>query len=273
MVETGYFTERDAAAALEILAQASADPREIAVLTDEEVLALGGNELNELAGTPFLDSSAAMDRAAAASIAARSLIARGLVVLDPEDRENEGEELSEGSEVPARAAQLDRTLAGIMTLRAGPLAVVNLSRRVADQTTSVLVYAYPEGGALEELVTADGYHRFSVPTPQALPERLARYVDQNGVAAAEDGETHEGTVAELEGDSAIAQRLRDTRALTVLTSVTVEGAVQLTFMATSDGVLVMDTPQEAQDRAVVREVGAATLREMLAAAVPEASAL
>lgn len=267
MGQKPYFTQRDAAAAYEILASASEDPREVAVLTDEEILALGGVDSTELAGTPFLDESD-LDRSAAASIAARSLIARGLVVLDPEREENEGEELSENAAVQPRAVQLDRTLAGLLTLRAAPLGVVNLTRRVADQTTTLLVYLFPEGGVLDELITVDGYHRFSVPTRESAPARLARYIDQDGVAGGEDGESFEGTVADFEQDSPIAQRLRDTRALTVLTSVTGDEAIQLSFMATSDAMFVMDIPQNENDPTVLREISGGTLQELVAEALP-----
>lgn len=47
------------------------------------------------------------------------------------------------------------------------------------------MYVFPEGGLLGELVTADGYRHVAVPTRSAMPERLARYIDQAQVAGSE----------------------------------------------------------------------------------------
>ena len=205
-------TERDAAGAYELLASATTEPTVLAVLTDEELLALSGAQAGELTGTPFLDASG-FDQEVSAAVALRSLIARGLVELEDEGRESEGEDLATGG-AARRAAQLDRVLAGLLTLRSSPLALANLTRRVADQTTSIVVYLYPRGGVLEELITVDGFHHFSLPTREAVPERLARYVDQAGVAAEEDGESVAATIEQLDSeDSEIGRRLRDTRAL------------------------------------------------------------
>ena len=260
-------TERDAAGAFELLAAATADPRVVVVLTDEELVALEGAEATTMSGAPFLDASG-YDHSVASTVALRSLVARGHVVIEDELREPEGERLDEG-EVPHRAGQLDRTLAGLLTLRSAPLALVNLTRRVADQTTVLMVYLFPEDGVLEEFISADGFHHFSVPTRAALPERLARYVDQDRVAAEADGGTLEGTVAELESSTEpLAQSLRDTRALTVLTTAHGETTTQRSIMATAEGVLVMDTPQDAAERTEVSQVGAATLRRLLEDALP-----
>ena len=177
--------------------------------------------------------------------------------------------------VGARAVQLDRTLAGLMTLRGAPRALMNLTRRVAEQSTAITVYVFPEGGVLEELVTADGYHHFSVPTRAALPERLARYIDQAQVAGSEDRVVFEGPTATLEAPGeAIAQQLADTRAMTVMTAAGAEGAgAQVSLMATSEAVLAMDTPEAMSESTEVREVSAEGLVALIAAAIPEVSGL
>lgn len=269
MSDPAQFTERDAAGAYEILAAAEAEPAVLAVLTDEELLALGGRDAVELSGAPFAEQLD-LDDDVAASLALRSLIARGLVTLAAEHAESEGEQLATGAPAAERVAQLDRTLAGLLTLRGAPLALMNLTRRVEEQTTAITVYLFPEGGVLEELVTADGYHHFSVPTRAALPARLARYVDQARVAGAEDGVLYEGPASDLEDlEDATARRLADTRALTVLSAAGAGGAgVQLSLMATSDGVLTMDTPQETSERTVVQEVSADGLITLLDTAIP-----
>ncbi|GAA1487022.1 hypothetical protein [Brachybacterium fresconis] len=272
MTQQTLRTERDAAGAYEILAAATSEPEVLVVLTDEELIALAGTEATELAGTPFLDT-AGLERDPAAAVALRSLVARGLVVLEEDGRENEGEDLGDGS--PARrTAQLDRTLAGLLTLRSSPLALANLTRRVADQTTSLMVYLFPQSGVLEEFITADGFHHFSVPARQAVPGRLARYADAAEVAGAADGGSIEGTVAGIESSTdPLAARLQDTRALTVLTTAHEDVTTQVSIMATSDGVLVMDTPQDEAEQTLVREIGAGTLLELLDGALPRPDAL
>ncbi|GAA1320762.1 hypothetical protein GCM10009592_00310 [Brachybacterium rhamnosum] len=272
MPQQSLRTERDAAAAYELLSTASEDPAVLAVLTDEELTALAGAEAAALAGTPFLDESE-LERGAAAAIALRSLVARGLVQLTDEGRETEGEDLATGAE-PRRAAQLDRTLAGLLTLRTSPLALVHLTRRVADQTTSLLLSLHPHGGVLEELITADGFHHFSLPAREAVPARLARYVDADQVAGEADGATTTATAAELDaGTTEISRRLQDARALTVVTSADGGTSSQLTVVATTDAVLAMDTPQDAGERVEVRELGTSGLEALLAAALPDPAAL
>lgn len=274
MSSPALFTERDAAGAFEILAAASDSPSTLAVLTDEELTALGGLDAVQMTGTPFLDQLE-IGADVAASIALRSLIARGLVTLDDAIAEPEGEQLSTAEAAAPRVAQMDRTLAGLMTLRGAPLALMNLTRQVSDQTTAITVYVFPQGGLLEELVTADGFHHFSVPTRAAMPARLARYADQAQVAGSEDRVIYEGPTAALEDPAEpVASRLADTRALTVLTSADAEGATgQVTLMATSDAVLTMDTPEELSEATTVRELSAEGLTALLDAAIPDASGL
>ena len=270
MSNLALFTERDAAGAYEILAAASDAPSVLAVLTDEELVALGGDDAVQMTGSPFLDQLEIADEVSA-SIALRSLIARGLVTLDDSQAEPEGEQLATGAPVTPRAVQLDRTLAGLMTLRGAPRALMNLTRRVSEQSTAITVYVFPEGGLLEELVTADGYHHFSVPTRAAMPERLARYIDQAQVAGSEDRVVYEGPTAALEDpEEQIAQQLADTRALTVMTAADGGGAgVQVSLMATSEAVLAMDTPDTMGESTEVRAVSAEGLIALIDAAIPE----
>ncbi|PMC74400.1 hypothetical protein [Brachybacterium sp. UMB0905] len=267
MTTPPLLTERDAASAYALLAEASEDPKVLAVLSDEELLALGGPSALELVGSPFLDA-AEFDRELAAAIAARSLIARGLVVLDDAQQENEGEDIVDPERPVERAAQLDRTLAGLLTLRSMPLAVLNLTRQVADQTTSVMVYVFPREGILEELITADGFHHFSLPLRSAVPARLARYVDQDQVAGDEDDEPIRATAAELEGEGELAEALRDTRALTVLTSAESDGSAQVSVMATSQDVYMMDTPSSPEEQVAVRRISAQTLQDLIGEVLP-----
>lgn len=274
MSSPALFTERDAAGAYEILADASDSPSTLAVLTDEELTALGGLDAVQMTGSPFLDQLE-ISEDIAASIALRSLIARGLVTLEDSQAEPEGDLLSTAEPAAARVAQLDRTLAGLLTLRSAPLALMNLTRQVSEQTTAIMVYVFPQGGLLEELITADGFHHFSVPTRTAMPARLARYADQAQVAGTEDRVIYEGPTAALEDPAEpVATTLADTRALTVLTAAGTDGTnAQVTVMATSEGVFVMDTPEELGETSTVRELSAEGLAALIDAAIPEVSGL
>lgn len=127
-----------------------------------------------------------------------------------------------------------------------------------------MLHVETDGGVLEEFVSADGYHRFSVPTPSAAVERLARYIDANAVAGESSGEAITAPIAELDAaDGALGEKLADTRALSVLTAVSAEEASQATIFATSDAVYAMDTPEEGETEATVGEQSATELRELL----------
>lgn len=258
---TPTVTERDAAGAMELLASASEDPDLLIVLTDEEIVALAGRDALSFAGSPYLDQEG-VDETAHAAAALRSLIARGLVVTVDDAMENEGETII--GEARERALQIDRPIAGLLMLRSTASAVVHVTRQVAEQTTRLVLHVETDGGVLEEFVSADGYHRFSVPTPSAAVERLARYIDANAVAGESSGEAITAPIAELDAaDGALGEKLADTRALSVLTAVSAEEASQATIFATSDAVFAMDTPEEGETEATVGEQSATELRELL----------
>ena len=216
-----------------------------------------------LSSLPFLDGQENVDFAA--TVAVRSLIARGLLVADSDQKEPEGNLVTTGESAPERTFQAEMTLAGLIALRRQPSAILHLVRIVENQKTNLVYYLFPMNGVLEELVTADGYHEFSVPTRAMVPERVARYADQNQVASEEDGEAIVATIAELDQDPTI----RDTRALTVMTVLGNDAdELQASIMATSDGVFVMDQPQEGDAETEIREVSRATLLELISMAMP-----
>src|SRR5699024_5590862 len=161
--------------------------------------------------------------------------------------------------------QIDRPIAGLLMLRTTASAVVHITRRVSEQTTRLVLHLEADGGVLEEFVSADGFHRFSVPTPAAAVERMARYIDPHEVAGTESGEPVTAPIAELDAaEGEIGERLADTRALSVLTAVSATEASQTTLFATSDALFAMDTPEEGESEATVGEQSASALRELLA---------
>ena len=258
---TPTVTERDAAGAMELLAAASADPELLIVLTDEEIVALAGRDALSVAGSPYLDQEG-VDETAHASAALRSLIARGLVVTTDEAREEEGEVLIGAA--PEGGMQIDRPIAGLLMLRTTASAVVHVTRQVAEQATRLVLHVEADGGVLEEFVSADGFHRFSVPTPAAAVERLARYIDPSGVAGEEGGAAVTAPIAELDaGEGELAETLADTRTLSVLTAVSAAEASQATIFATTGSVHAMDTPPEGATEGTVRELSATDLRALL----------
>ncbi|MDN5821173.1 MAG: hypothetical protein L0H39_06765 [Brachybacterium sp.] len=258
---TPTVTERDAAGAMELLASASDEPELLIVLTDEEIVALAGRDTLSLTGSPYLDQEG-VDESAHASAALRSLIARGLVVTVDEAMENEGEVVI--GDAQDRAMQIDRPIAGLFMLRSTASAVVHVTRQVAEQMTRLVLHVEDDGGVLEEFVSADGFHRFSVPTRTAALERLARFIDPDGLAGDEGGQSVTAPIAELDSaEGELAETLADTRTLSVLTAVSATEAIQVTLFATSGAVFAMDTPEEGESEATVSEQSATDLRELL----------
>lgn len=260
-------TERDMLGALEILERSSADPDVLLVLSDEEILALDGEAGLRILGSPYLDQEQ-VHRETAGATAMRGLIARRLVNPTDQGREEEGDLLVGDGDPDGRLIQLELGLAGILTLRRTPEAMLTVERIASQVRTTLGLHFFP-GGVLEEFVAADGFHHFSAPAVDALPARLAEFVDPHGCAA-EDGEVEERTVAEVSS----LQGLEDTRALSTLTAVDDQGARRATVFALSDRVRVVDNGTEdpaeatADDLLAISDVSATTLQEILATLLP-----
>lgn len=227
-------TQRDMLGAMEVLATTDPEPGVLLILTDEEIAGLAGASALELLGSPYL-SQDGVDRTASAAAALRSLTARGLVRPGGESVEDEGEVISGPGEAPRRAMQLDRHLAGVVTLRHIPDAMVTTSRTLNGGTTTLAHYLYPRGGVLEEYISIDGFHHFSVPDPDSVAERIRRFTDPFE-AAGEDGEPETVTAA----DVARSIDVDDARSVSVLTAVAEDAGRQATVVATSERVRVLD---------------------------------
>lgn len=230
-------TERDMLGAMEVLSGTAPEPEPLIVLTDEEIMALDGLSALEILGSPHL-SQGAVDAEASAAAALRSLVARGMVrtgSAERDERENEGEAVSGDADPSQRPVQLDRRLAGVVTLRRIPEAMVISERTLEGGTTTLAHYFFPRSGVLEEYITVDGFHHFSVPHLDAVAARIQRFVDPFEVADA-DGEPQSMALQE----AASSFDVDDTRSLTVLTAVADEGGRRATIAATSDQVQVLD---------------------------------
>lgn len=263
-------TERDLAGALAILERADQDPDILMVLSDEELLALDGEASLRILGSPYLDQEQ-VHRETAGATAMRGLIARRLVNPTDQAREEEGDLLIGEGDPSDRLIQLELGLAGILTLRRTPEALLTIERVASQVRTTLGLHFFP-GGVLEEFVAADGFHHFCVPTLASLPSRLAAFVDPHG-SAGDDGDVQEMTVAavtSLEG-------LEDTRALSTLTSVNDQGARRATVFTLADRVRVVDNGTEDPagtqpgDLLAISDVSASTLEQIIESLLPAGS--
>lgn len=273
--DTLSVSERDMLGALEVLQTAADEPRVLAVLSDEEILGTDGEAGLGILGSPYLEDER-IERTVASATAIRSLIARGLVNPRPEGREDEGSMVIGDDDPSHRVVQLDRTLAGLLTLRRIPEGMVIVHRTSSNISTTLGLYLFPEDGVLEEFVAADGFHHFSVPTREVIAERLAQFVDPHG-AANEDDDVRELTAEEIASDSS----LQDTRTLSVLTIAGIGEGRQATVFALSASVLlldngVLDPTEESSDGAdgatgtmAISSVSPESLRDLLASLVPQ----
>lgn len=264
-------TERDMLGAMEVLAGTAAEPEPLIVLTDEEIMALDGLSALEILGSPYL-SQDAVDAETSAASALRSLVARGMVRTGSAQREEEGEAVSGGADPSQRPVQLDRRLAGVVTLRRIPEAMVTSERTLEGGTTTLAHYFFPRSGVLEEYITVDGFHHFSVPHLDAVAARIQRFADPFEVADS-DGEPQSMALQE-----AVASfDVDDTRALTVLTAVADEGGRRATIAATSAQVQVLDNgaldSEPSPTRAVqISAVSPETLLAVIDTMLPRAEA-
>lgn len=259
-------TERDMLGAMETLGMAASDPDELMVLTDEELEGLSGPSAHEIVGDPYL-SQAVVDRPSATSTALRSLAARHLLAPRGDATENEGDTVSGNG--PERPYQLDRRLAGVITLRRIPMGMVMCQRTLAGGTTTLVHYLYPAGGVLEEYLTIDGFHHFSVPPADEIAQRIARFVDPFEDAS-DDGDPVDSSREELE------RRIEGARAVTVLTSIVDGEGAQATFFAVPGHMHLVDTGEidsgstgeSDLENALIGEIGPESLVTVIDELVP-----
>lgn len=135
----------------------------VILLTDEELVALTGEELQESTPHPWLDRQADVTPELARRFGLRSLLARSVIVprADPDTDHP-------GMLVQRRA----RIAVDTRTVGAGLIA----AERVSDGTGSARNLAIqPELGVFEEDVTRDGFHIFSACSYALAAGRLATW--------------------------------------------------------------------------------------------------
>jgi hypothetical protein len=133
------------------------------VLTDEELAILAGNASPVV--LPRLDDLRAGHREIAMLTAYRGLVARGWVTPA-------GTQATKGSnEVPVEMAE---ELADLLQLRASADTVV-CARRTIAEGLSFRYWHLGDGVALDERVSASGFHEFGLTDPAAVGDELARW--------------------------------------------------------------------------------------------------
>lgn len=230
---------REICAAL-VLSSAEDGPVQMGVFTDEELIALDGLDTVQLVPLPWVvDNEDSVERATAASIALRGLIARRLVLpaeLLAEDWDDLGDD-------PRRLYAVD-PVQGILELRRRFTSLITFQRMVSEQIHTIVQYVYEGDTLLEEEITADGYHHFHVLPVDSAVDHAVTLLDQDEVAG-EDGEPITLKMSAIEEHPELGPVLSDTRALTVASLVTRAGeAEQLTFYATSDRTYVSRSDQD-----------------------------
>lgn len=230
---------REICAAL-VLSSAEDGPVQMGVFTDEELIALDGLDTVQLVPLPWVvDNEDSVERATAASIALRGLIARRLVLpaeLLAEDWDDLGDD-------PRRLYAVD-PVQGILELRRRFTSLITFQRMVSEQIYTIVQYVYEGDTLLEEEITADGYHHFHVLPVDSAVDHAVTLLDQDEVAG-EDGEPITLKMSAIEEHPELGPVLSDTRALTVASLVTRAGeAEQLTFYATSDRTYVSRSDQD-----------------------------
>lgn len=263
-------TERDMLGALQLLALAEDEAEVRYVLSDEELLALDGPDALRVLGSPYLDQDG-IDRETAAATALRGLIARRIVNPTDQARENEGDLVIGEGDPTTRMIQLERGLAGLLTLRRIPEAMVIVERIASQVRTTLGLYFFPDDGVLEEFTASDGFHHFTVPSRAVLGARLAQFVDPHDCASA-DGEIEEITVGEVTA----LEGLEDTRALSTITSIDGEVATRATVFALSDRLRLVDNGPADDEAAepspdttlAISDVSADSMQEILEALLP-----
>ena len=259
----GSFDDRSLACAVGVLDLGREGVEDIAVLSDEELMALDGVETPQMVAMPFLDEHApdAETRAMLARTAIRSLMVRHLVISEVEAAEFEERPLKDERLLSVTA---EPRLTGALVLRRASRALLVFEREVSEGMHRLYYYVHDQGVTLEEEVTADGVHMFCIMPASAVPQRVRHLVDQVGVAGA-DGEPRVVATSAVASDAQLAPHLEATRALTVGTMVSgiEEGAMRVHFHMTSDEVIAAQ-PSEDGEEVVFMSVSHETIEGIVA---------
>lgn len=257
------FDERSLACAVGVLDQGREKVTPVAAVSDEELVALDGITAPQITALPFLEEHAPelADREPLARTAMRSLMVRRQVISEIEAAEFEERPLADDRLQRVVAEPL---LAGALVLRRSSRDLVVFEREVSAGVHRLYYYPHDGGVVLEEEVTGDGVHMFTVMPRASVAERVRHLVDQSGAAGA-DGESDTVRTTDVEGHPDWGRRLADTRALTIGTSLSrMDDAVaRVHFHMTSSEVIAGQMSDDDQEVTLV-PVSAAGIEAIVA---------
>jgi hypothetical protein len=191
-----------------LLAEAATERIDIATFTDEELTALDGEDGEQVAPTPWLDTCPADHRELAASVALRGLIARGLVVRVEEHQEGDDRTV---------LSMPDEVLA-VLAMRRSAASITIAEQRTSLGSWTRVLYRHADG-LLEENVNAGGLHTFSLlPLPVAVAD-LARWCDPHGAAGDTDSSCQTVPLTDVARGEGIPSPLTESLVVTVLVGV------------------------------------------------------
>ncbi len=158
------WTQQDADAALAVLAGVTDTPREVIILTDEEVVALDGLQNEQLVPTPWLDAQE-ITRDQLGGIALRGLIARKLVALGPTFT-------PDGQPTGEYDLTAEQSITGALMLRRTAQTLVRMDRSSNAGDRWLFAYVHRGRGVLIEDVDPNGLHVFGATTIAGAVEYL-----------------------------------------------------------------------------------------------------
>lgn len=183
------WTTVDLEAAESVLAEVADDPREVVVLTDEEIVALDGLHHDQVVPTPWLDAQQ-FSREDLGGIALRGLIARKLVALGPKITP-QGEATAE-LELTATVE-----ITGALMLRRTAQTILRLEKQSNAGPRWLYCYAQTGRGVLIEDIDPNGLHVFGAATVEGAAEYVRALVNFSDAPGAES-EPVSYTTAEFE---------------------------------------------------------------------------
>jgi len=162
----------DIAAARATLSRATAgEVSHVFSLTDEEIVVLDGVQHAQLVTTPYLDGLTDAERDLAPRVALRSLVVRDLVsaTREPDPADPDGE--------PAVGLTAVEEITGPLVLRRTADAICTIERTTTLGKHWVYLYRHEGDVVLEEEVSVEGAHAFSVYPADVARARVADFLD------------------------------------------------------------------------------------------------
>ncbi|MCG7308841.1 hypothetical protein [Brachybacterium sp. ACRRE] len=255
--------ERSLACAAGLIEAGRSRVEEVAVLTDEELAALDGISTAQTTAMPYLEEHTADEaaRVPIARTAMRSLMARRLVISEIEAAEGEDRPLADDK---LQSVTAEPRTTGALVLRRTSRILVWFEREVSTQIHRLYYYPHVDDVVLEEEVTADGVHMFTIMPMSKVPTRVRHLIDQPGVGG-QDGPAATLAVADVESDTEMGPRLADTRALTVgsMVSRTTDVTKRVLFHLTSSEVIAGQPSPEGEEITLM-QVSADSVEEIVA---------